>query len=132
MRSHRRRSPIEHILLAGEIEDLGAIQAVLAVLPADAYGQVLLEVDTLDQAPVVIAPLRVTVVLLEREHPREAAGELPVPRGARLADAVGAWVAEWMPADADADRVVTLWIGGRASDPLNALCAGLAAAAVRL
>ena len=104
MRSHRRRLPIEHALLAGDIGDLPGITAALAWLPADAYGQVLIEAGPLEVLPLLAAPARVTVHRIERS---------PEGDGVAAGRAVAAWVEEWIPDELDEQRTVTLWVGER-------------------
>ena len=108
MRPHRRRGPLEHILVAGSELELPAIEALLALLPSTAYGQVLVETASAQTALSLVVPPRVTVTRLER-----ASADEP---GVRLAAAVDAWLAEWMPEDDDPARAVTMWIGCSARD----------------
>ena len=113
MRSHRRRTPIEHALIAGGPEDLPAISTVLSVLPADAYGQVFIEACPETDILSLPKPARVTV------H-RIAHGGLP--------RAIAGWLAEWMPHDPAADqaeRVVSIWVGAHSSASVNDQCLGL-------
>jgi NADPH-dependent ferric siderophore reductase len=111
MRPHRRRGPLEHILVAGSELELPAIEALLVLLPSTAYGQVLVETGPAQAAFSLGVPPRVTVTRLER-----APGDEP---GVGLAAAVDAWLAEWMPADCDPARAVTMWIGCSARDQLK-------------
>ena len=106
MRSHRRRGPLEHILVAGSLHDLPAIEALLVLMPETVYGQVILETPAEAPAVKLSAPPRVTVTQLVCTDETES-GEL-------LAAATQSWLAEWMPADPDADRAVTLWVGASA------------------
>ena len=106
MRSHRRRGPLEHILVAGSLPDLPAIKALLVLLPETVYGQVILETPADAPAVELAAPPRLTVTQLVCTG-EIAAGEL-------LAGATQSWLAEWMPNDLDPDRTVTLWVGSSA------------------
>ena len=108
MRSHRRRGPLEHVLVAGDLDDLTAITALLAMLPAHAYGQVYVETPADTELPALAAPARVTVTRLARP--------LDAERGVQLAGAVAGWVAEWVPDEPVYERLVTLWIGATACD----------------
>ena len=113
MRSHRRSAPVEHALLAGGPEDLPAIGMVLSVLPSDAYGQVFIEACPDAVLPRMRKPARVSV------H--------RVDHGA-LAEAIDAWLAEWMPHDPAADqgdRAVSIWVGAHSSALVNDQCSGL-------
>lgn len=101
MRSHRRRLPLEHVLVAGGVADLPGIMAALAWLPSDAYGQVLVEADVDVDLSALHAPLRVTV---QRVAPTDRLGEA-------LGQAVAGWVAEWIPDEPDPKRDVTVCIG---------------------
>ncbi|REK70660.1 hypothetical protein DX116_16240 [Aeromicrobium endophyticum] len=96
--------PTEHVLLAGDIGDLPGIVAALAWLPADAYGQVLVEVGIDDELPLLAAPLRVTVHRVERS---------PLGEGIAAGRAVAAWVEEWIPDEIDERRTVSIWVGQR-------------------
>jgi hypothetical protein len=123
MRSHRRRHPVPHVLIAGDAGDLDAIGRLLGELPADAYGQVIVEADVL---PVLATPARVTVSCLTPAARPD--GQQPLvlaARGTLLLEAVRGWVAEWMPEELDDDRSVALWVGGRANPRVDALCEGL-------
>lgn len=100
MRSHRRRTPLQHVLLAGCADDLVVLQSALAMLPADVYGQVVVEIDPDVDLPALDTPPRVTV---HRVWPGTADR------------AVAAWIAEWMPAEPDAARTVGLWISAGSS-----------------
>ena len=100
MRSHRRRRPVDHILIAGRLADLDCVRAAVATLSADAYGQVFV------QAPLgtdldLRAPARVTVHRVDETS--------------SLEDAITAWVAEWVPDEADPHRRVAVWIGTHAA-----------------
>lgn len=95
------------MLVAGGFDELPAIEALLCLLPETAYGQVLVEVPADVEPPVLAAPARMTVTRL-------VCAEEPGEPGARLAEAVQAWVAEWIPDEPDLAREVTLWLGGSA------------------
>jgi len=103
MRSHRRRAPLEHVLVAGDVAELESITALLALLPDNAYGQVYVESSGTDDVPAVPAPPRVTVSHVVRaEH--HATGEL-------LSEAVACWLAEWMPDEPQPERLISIWAG---------------------
>ncbi len=93
------------MLVAGTTEERPAIQRVLDMLPADAYGQVLLEDDPDVPSRTLSAPSRVTV-----------------QRVSRLDEAVSTWVAEWLPHEPDPTRSVTIWLGARSGVPTDARC----------
>lgn len=115
MRPHRRRGPLQHVLVAGSFEELPAIEALLSLLPDTAYGQVLVESSSDLELPVLAAPPRVTITRLARTESDEP--------GSLLAAAVHGWLAEWMPDEPDPGRAVTLWVGGSARgrvDPAGA------------
>ncbi len=101
MRPHRRREPVDHILIAGVPSDLECIQAALAILPADAYGQVYIQASA-DTDLTLSAPARMTIHLID-----DATGSLET--------AVAAWVAEWVPEEFDPRRRVAVWVGDHAS-----------------
>lgn len=88
--------------MAGDVRDVPAIVTGLAWLPADAYGQVLVEAGPDDELPLLAAPSRVTVHRIERS---------PEGDGVAVGRAVAAWVEEWIPAEPDERRTVTMWVG---------------------
>jgi len=104
VRSHRRRLPIEHTLVAGDLADLPGIVAALAWMPTDTYGQVLIEAGPDDEVLLLAAPPRVSVHRIERS----AEGD-----GIACGRAVAAWVEEWIPDEPDERRNVTIWVGER-------------------
>ncbi|PWJ25096.1 hypothetical protein ATK17_1208 [Branchiibius hedensis] len=105
VRSHRRRLPLEHVLIAGHIADLDDIAVALALLPADAYGQVLIEAPA-GSLDGLTAPARVSIQRIE-------------PSTGSLDQAVTAWVSEWVPQELDLRRNVTVWLGGHASSRVD-------------
>ncbi len=129
MRSHRRRGPVEHVLIAGDRCDLAAIQRILDTLSADAYGQVFVE----GRGPRLIGPARVTIsrLVAERSTPGSLQAGDPAP-GTALEDAVLGWLAEWMPDEPTPDRDFTIWIGGHAGGRMNGLYARLDSHALRI
>lgn len=129
MRPHRRQEPADHVLIAGELADLDAIEAVLLLLPPYAYGQVLVETDVDAELPPLPAPVRVGITRLLREpHP---GGGHPAP-GALLARAVAGWAAEWLPEEPQPDRDFSIWLGAAASESLHRLGHRLELSAARL
>ena len=92
------------MLLAGDVDDVPGIEAALAWLPADAYGQVLIEAGANDVLPLFRAPLRVTVHRI---------GRSPEGDGVAAGRAVAAWAEEWMPEEPDERRLVSIWVGQR-------------------
>lgn len=104
MRAHRGR-PGPTVLLAGDSADLRDLRAIAATLPADAYGQIYVEVASPVQIERLVTPVRVAVTWLVRERVTGV-----VPRGVLLAAAVDAWIAEWMPAGVRNDRRIA-WVG---------------------
>src|SRR4051794_15086481 len=115
MRPHRRRGPLQHILVAGGFDELPAIEALLFLLPEATYGQVLVETRADVDLPALSRPARVAVTKVARDQDDEP--------GARLADAVHDWLAEWMPDEPGSGRAVTIWVGGTARgrvDPAGA------------
>lgn len=111
MRPHRRRGPLQHILVAGSFDELPAIEALLLLLPDTTYGQVLVETPAQLELPILAKPPRVTVARLDRAQDDEP--------GALLADAVHGWLAEWMPDEPDPTRDHTVWVGGAVRDRVN-------------
>lgn len=106
------------MLVAGGVDELPAIEALLCLLPDTAYGQVLVEAPADLELPVIATPPRLTITWLART-------EEPGEPGSRLAEAVHAWLAEWMPDQPDLAREVTLWLGGSAMDRVEPAGANL-------
>jgi len=104
VRSHRGR-PGPTVLLAGDSTDLRDLRALAATLPADAYGQVYVEVASPVQIEQLVTPVRVAVTWLVRERDTDIA-----VRGELLTAAVDAWIDEWMPAGVRNDHRIA-WIG---------------------
>ena len=97
-----------HFLIVGDATDLPMLRGILSRLPADAYGQVFVEVATAVQIQDWEAPADVSVTWLVRERLRHP---LP-PRGDLATEAVIAWIAEWMPEEQGLHAVpYVLWIG---------------------
>lgn len=84
-------------LAAGLASSLPEIQAWASELPADAYGQVLIE--SREALPEVATPAGVTVHRVP----------LGLEAGESLARAVTAWFDEWVWVEASTDRSVNLW-----------------------
>lgn len=107
-------SPGAHFLLAGDGSDLAMLRGITNKLPVDAYGQILIEIASPAQVEEWDAPPGMLVTHLVR-HPAQH-------RGQRIADAVEAWVAEWIPTDGHADDLpYVLWVGCSSSQPVRHL-----------
>ena len=117
MRGRRPHTPVDHVLVAGHVDDFPAMQRVLALLPAATYGQVFIEGRLGDERPQVCVPPRVTVTWLIAGPSGEDR-----ERGALLATAVEGWYAEWSPEEPQPDREFSIWIGDAASAQVNSLC----------
>lgn len=111
MRPHRRRGPLQHVLVAGSFDELPVIEAVLLLLPKNAYGQVLVETPQHIDLPALEMPPRMTVARLARRPDDEP--------GLLVAAAVQAWLEEWTPGEPDPARTVTAWVGGVACNPFD-------------
>lgn len=111
---------LDCVLAAGDIGDLPGLRAWCAALPADAYGRIFLEVFSPIQIEPLPAPPGVGVTWICREglriSPRPGIG---IPRGQALADAVDAWLDEWLRADPGAGRHFLLWTGARSSSVMR-------------
>lgn len=105
------------MLLVGSSDDLLTLRSMLAVLPADAYGQVLVETTPGEVLSPLDAPARVTVQAIAR---------------GTAARALDLWVQEWLPHEPDARRAVCVWIGATSSARDAALDHGLGALAPSL
>ncbi|MFT4262078.1 MAG: hypothetical protein QM572_01725 [Nocardioides sp.] len=102
MRPHRRRTPLDHVILAGGLEDLIQLREEAAALAPDAYGQVVLELPAGTPLPELSLPSRFTVYRVDRDDDRP---------GAALAGVVETWRSEWALDEPTADRTVRVWIG---------------------
>lgn len=87
---------MQHVLIAGSTAELPCMRSLLSMLPSDSYGQVLVAAAADDDLSGIEVPSRVTVQRVQ-------------PDG--LADAVSAWMAEWIPELGDPDRSVGVWVG---------------------
>ncbi|GAB6986334.1 SIP domain-containing protein [Nocardioides pyridinolyticus] len=103
MRSRRRTGPLAHVLVAGDVSELGAVRALLALLPDDAYGLVVLEAEAGAAPPDLPRPARIALTVLGRDG-----AERP---GVRLSAAAAAWAEEWVVDEHDPDRDVSVWVG---------------------
>lgn len=125
-RCRRPEASGTHFLLAGDSSDLDALEAVLADLPPDAYGQAFIEIASHDEARPLSTRDGIGVVWLCRDRAVDRTGGW-MPRGALLVRAVLGWVAEWMPARGSrAGRPTVMWIGCEANDRVDRLYENLA------
>lgn len=104
MRSRRHPGPLAHVLVAGDVSELAALQALLCLLPERAYGQVYVETEPGVDVPDLPRPARVGITTVVRH-----AADAP---GVRLSAAVAAWAEEWMVGEHDPAREVSVWVGG--------------------
>lgn len=88
----------DRILLAGDESSLETIRLILATLPANARGQVFVEVQSEQQVEPLAAPGRFAVCWLVRD------------RGQALRRSVDAWLAEMLPVSAFGESSVYAWI----------------------
>lgn len=88
------------VLAAGSVRDLPEIRSWLAELPADAYGQVLIE--SCSGMAEVLEPLKAPAGVAVNRVP------FGIEPGEGLARAVTAWLDEWVWAEADIDRSVNV------------------------
>lgn len=106
-----------HFLVAGDGMDLPLLRQLLGRMPADAYGQVFVEVAARFQITPLCAPEGVTVHWLVDES-----SPLSHTRGERAAKAVMAWVSEWMPEEQGAHTApYVMWIGCSTSTVMDRL-----------
>jgi NADPH-dependent ferric siderophore reductase len=115
-----------HVLLAGDTTDLTPIRRILSELPADAYGQVYLEIVSPIQIRPIERPEGVSLTWLRRDLVPHGLLEI-APRGELIRSAVTAWVAEWMPeAPSEGGERIHLWVGCNASPRVGSLYRELA------
>ncbi|MBF4462775.1 MULTISPECIES: SIP domain-containing protein [unclassified Rathayibacter] len=109
---------VKQYLIAGDETVLPWIQSLLDSLPANARGQVFVEVDEARGIPPLVAPGRVCVTWLGRSQRSGAPGTgTRCERGIALDRAVRAWVGEMSVVGgeypwADARHDFCAWIGG--------------------
>jgi NADPH-dependent ferric siderophore reductase len=90
--------PADRLLLAGDESSLETLRVILATLPANARGQVFIEVATESDVEQLDAPGRFAVCWLVRE------------RGQNLRRSLDAWLAEMLPVSAFGESTVYAWI----------------------
>lgn len=105
------RAGAPQFLLAGDGTDLPKLARILTRLPADAYGQVFIEVPSSITMHPFRAPRDVTITWLRRDD--AAAGSM-ASRGELIVRAVSAWFDEWMT-DGGSVGPMVIWIGCSAS-----------------
>ena len=111
------------VIAAGDINDVRGLRAWCATLPADAYGQIFIEVFAPFQVEPLKAPERVGVTWICRERLRPSTRPgIGIPRGQALATAVDAWCNEWLRADPGSHHF-TLWMGARSSSVMRSFWA---------
>ncbi|WP_336632872.1 MULTISPECIES: SIP domain-containing protein [unclassified Microbacterium] len=110
-------SPPSHFLIAGDITDLSLLHQLVGRLPVDAYGQVFIEAsDDVQIRPLPAPPGLVVHWLVDDASP------LGLPRGERAAQAVMAWVSEWMPEETATHLTpYVMWIGCSTSTVMDQL-----------
>jgi len=105
MSTRRRTRTRDLLLIAGDHDDLLAMQHTLDLLPVCAYGQVFIEAGPEDEIVPVTAPSRMTVTWLRR-------GDVA---GAALGAAISGWVGEWLPETDAPERNCVVRVGAVAS-----------------
>jgi len=103
MRSRRHPGPLTHVLVAGDITEVPAMQALLILLPERTYGQIYLELGPGDVVPELSRPVRVGLTAFVRDADDEP--------GSRLSPAVRCWAEEWAVDEHDESRDVGVWVG---------------------
>ncbi len=88
----------DRLLIAGDEGALPAIRTLIATLPEKARGQVFVEVATADRIDPIIAPGRVMVCWIVRDH------------GQSLGRSLDAWLSEMLPVDAFQEHTIYAWI----------------------
>lgn len=90
-------------LATGDSADIEALRAWCAALPPKSYGHVFVEVEDLAKdLGTLTAPAGVGVTVVDRGSE---------PAGARAAQAVDAWLDEWLRGDPLSGRHITFWAG---------------------
>ncbi|MBO1900683.1 hypothetical protein J4H92_01820 [Leucobacter weissii] len=111
---------LDCVLAGGDAADLPGLRLWCATLPPESYGRIFIEVFS----PIQIEPLNpppgigVTWICREQLRPSPRPG-IGIPRGQALADAVDAWLDEWLRADPASGRHFTVWTGARTSSIMH-------------
>jgi NADPH-dependent ferric siderophore reductase len=113
-----------HYLLVGDSADLGTLRRMADSLPADAYGQVYIEVASKVQVEQFRTRAGLTVTWLRRDRDAHRTGTL-APRGLLAARAMAGWASEWLGDDAGELRYAA-WIGCASSSDVRRLLPELA------
>lgn len=114
----------KQVLIAGDDSVVLMIQAMLDALPANARGQVFIEVDDARGLPPLVSPGRVTVTWLGRSVRSGAPGTgEPCRHGVALDRAVRAWVGEMSVLEEDGFPSA---LGSTATRPKHDFCAWVA------
>ena len=112
-----------HFLIVGDSTDVPLVRDMLSRLPADAYGQVFIEVAVDLQIQRWDPPGRMSITWLVRDGSSLVSGGRMAARGEKAAAAASAWISEWMPDRAEShDAPYVLWIGCSASVRVGRLC----------
>jgi len=88
----------KHLLIAGDETAVPAVSAIIESLPADALGQVFLEIPSADDAVKLDAPSGVSITWVPRRTP-------DADYGVRLIETVRGWVTEHVRSVADATAI---------------------------
>lgn len=84
-------------LVVGDESSLGQLEVELSALPLCARGRAFVEVESRDDLPGLVAPMRMTVTWLSRVAPVGRAGSSTASvQGEMLLRAVRAWTAEML------------------------------------
>lgn len=111
MKRHRR-GPATHVLIAGDEGDLEVIAHIVAALPPDAFGQLLMETPIDMGPPAISAPARVSIQWLPR-----TTATLP---GHRLAESLAGWAREWLvEGDRELHECHYLFLGAAGRQPVD-------------
>lgn len=113
--AHVEPGQLECVIAAADVGDLRGLRAWCAALPPHVYGQIFIEVFAPYQIEPFPTPQHVGVTWICREQLRPSTRPgVGIPRGQALADAVDAWLDEWIRADAGYWHF-SLWMGARSS-----------------
>ncbi|MFV0433778.1 MAG: hypothetical protein ACK5LO_07360 [Leucobacter sp.] len=115
---------LDCVLAGGDVSDLNVLRAWCAALPHESYGRIFIEVFAPFQIQPFATPPHIGVTWICREGlrstPRPGIG---IPRGQALANAIDAWLDEWLRADPETGRHFTLWAGAQTSSIMRSFWA---------
>lgn len=104
---------LDCVLAAAGVDEFAELSAWCEQLPADSYGKVFVEADAGEQIRSLATPTGVSVTWIVRGTTG------PELRGYALAEAVDAWLDEWVRVDSESERHLTMYAGTCGSEAMR-------------